>query len=521
MKQITATTALVTGFILAAVSTVEANSWNFTGSRYQAMGGTGVAYSDDSLSAYWNPANLAFQKGWDVQLPVTANGEIVNLAAEKLSDLLQRSADMSDTLEEYVDCSTACETTPTEADKQNIYGLLYDLSRFGQQAESVHVDIEVGILGRYNNFAFSALSMTTATIYPNIDTENVHIGAEPQIWIPCPPEQPGSPPCNAPENKENQYFQSTLSDPEWTSDQIGQLIWSMEKLNDGEELNPEQQNVVRNVVTSDGAFADNQSGALAAGLSTQEFAISWSHTIPVPGFEKMQGTSKKIFSYIHDKVSVGITPKYILGITFLNFYSYQSGETFSDVTNTLVDLDSREISHNFGLDLGLSLRPVDWLQIGIVARNVNSPEFDIRSFQTRDGRVIDAFELAAQARLGVAVRPFKNLLLSSDIDLTLNKIDTIPGFKSRLLSIGAEYRIGLTQNSDLSLRLGTFGNLSTSRENDWSLTGGLGIRIGSFVMDFSGGGQFSDNLVRTGSTSYQDLPSGLNLGLGFKWEKSL
>jgi hypothetical protein len=295
----------------------------------------------------------------------------------------------------------------------------------------------------------------------------------------------------------------------------------MEELNDGEELNPEQQNVVRNVVTSDGAFADNQSGALAAGLSTQEFAISWSHTIPVPGFEKMQGTSKEIFSYIHDKVSVGITPKYILGITFLNFYSYQSGETISDVTNTLVDLDSRKISHNFGLDLGLSFRPVDWFQIGIVARNVNSPEFDIQSFETVDGRVIDAFELAAQARLGVAVRPFKNLLLSSDIDLTQNKIVTIPGFKSRLLSVGAEYRIGLTQNSELSLRLGTFGNLSTSRENDWSLTGGLGIRIGSFVMDFSGGGQFSDNLVRTGSTSYQDLPSGLNLGLGFKWEKSL
>ncbi|MCH2187054.1 hypothetical protein MK280_14405, partial [Myxococcota bacterium] len=131
--------ALLAAFLLAGASTVEANSWNFTGSRYQAMGGTGVAYSDDSLSAYWNPANLAFQKGWDVQLPVTANGEIVNLAAEKLSDLLQRSADMSKTLEDYVDCSTGCDTSPTDEDKQNIYGLLYDLSRFGQQAESVHV----------------------------------------------------------------------------------------------------------------------------------------------------------------------------------------------------------------------------------------------------------------------------------------------------------------------------------------------------------------------------------------------
>jgi hypothetical protein len=107
------------------------------------------------------------------------------------------------------------------------------------------------------------------------------------------------------------------------------------------------------------------------------------------------------------------------------------------------------------------------------------------------------------------------------VDLTNNTITTIPGFESRLLSVGAEYKIGLTQNSELNLRLGSFGNLSVSDRSDWSLTGGLGIRIGSFVMDLSGGGEFSENLVRTGSTSYQNFPSGLNLGLGFKWEKSL
>lgn len=107
------------------------------------MGGTGVAFSDDSLSAYWNPANLAFQKGWDVQMPVTANGEIVSLAVEKLSDLLQRSADMDDLLEQYVDCSSDCSSDPlSEEDTEDIVGLLYDLSRFGKEAESVHVDIK-------------------------------------------------------------------------------------------------------------------------------------------------------------------------------------------------------------------------------------------------------------------------------------------------------------------------------------------------------------------------------------------
>ena len=74
---------------------------------------------------------------------------------------------------------------------------------------------------------------------------------------------------------------------------------------------------------------------------------------------------------------------------------------------------------------------------------------------------------------------------------------------------------------DLNLRLGTFGNLSGYGGDDWSMTGGLGLRFGSFAIDLSGGGEFSENLVRTGSTSYTNLPSGLNLGLGFKWVKSL
>ena len=522
MRRSIAILAALAAVLFTRAPVVYADSWNFTGSRYQAMGGTGVAFSDDSLSAYWNPANLAYQKGWDVQMPVTANGQIVNLAAEKLSDLLQRAADMEDLIEGYVDCiGLQCSGTDLQPGQtQEIVGFLYDLSRLGKEAESVYVDVEFGILGRYNNFAFSALSVTTATIYPNIDTDNLDLGAAPSVWIPCPDVYP----CNSPSNAGNQTFQQNLDNgnpPNWTSEQIGQFIWSMEQLNGGRELNPEQQNVITNVVTAKGSFADNQSGALSAGLSTQEFAISWSHTIPVPGFDKMEGRSKKIFSYIHDKVSLGITPKYILGITFLNFSAYNAGQTISGVARDLTDLNSRTISHNFGLDIGISFRPVEWLQLGLVARNVNSPDFDVETFKTVRGRVIDSIELPAQVRLGIALRPFRNLILSGDIDLTENSVNTIPGYESRILSVGAEYRIGMGRHVDLNLRLGTFGNLSSYGENEWSMTGGLGLRFGSFVIDLSGGGEFSENLVRTGSTSYENFPSGLNLGLGFKWVKSL
>ncbi len=33
----------------------EGSEWQFIGSRYQGMGGAGVAVVDDSLALYWNP----------------------------------------------------------------------------------------------------------------------------------------------------------------------------------------------------------------------------------------------------------------------------------------------------------------------------------------------------------------------------------------------------------------------------------------------------------------------------------
>ena len=66
------------------------------------------------------------------------------------------------------------------------------------------------------------------------------------------------------------------------------------------------------------------------------------------------------------------------------------------------------------LDLGLLARPYDWLRVGLVARNVNSPTFD---------RNIDLpgqsneFVLEPQVRMGVAAIPFKNWIIAADIDL--------------------------------------------------------------------------------------------------------
>ncbi len=54
----TATAVLVLGTSLA--STARAEEWAILGSRYQAMGGAGVAVVNDNHAAHWNPGALAF-----------------------------------------------------------------------------------------------------------------------------------------------------------------------------------------------------------------------------------------------------------------------------------------------------------------------------------------------------------------------------------------------------------------------------------------------------------------------------
>jgi len=40
----------------------EAAAWGFTGARYLALGGTRIAFADDSLATYYNPSDLAWRK---------------------------------------------------------------------------------------------------------------------------------------------------------------------------------------------------------------------------------------------------------------------------------------------------------------------------------------------------------------------------------------------------------------------------------------------------------------------------
>lgn len=266
-------------------------------------------------------------------------------------------------------------------------------------------------------------------------------------------------------------------------------------------------------------LANNETGAVIAGLSTEEFAFTYSHTLPVPFRSKMGDTAQAITKYIHNKIAIGGNIKYMMGIAFAKVIEYDDSD--SNLLGDLADYSDNEISHNWGLDLGIAYRPFPFLRFGMVARNVNSPSFDLPDLDLVNGQQITEIEIEPQVRFGVALLPIRNLTLALDIDATANEITTLPGFESRILSVGAEYAIPFGKKVDLALRLGGYNNVASDVESNWAMTGGIGLRLWQFVIDLSAGGSFEKEKIITDTDSYIELPTRMNAGLTLKWEKSL
>ena len=66
---------LACGALLAFFAgTANAQNRFFVGARSLGMGNTGVATSIDGMAVFYNPAGMAFNHGWDVQIPLVGGG---------------------------------------------------------------------------------------------------------------------------------------------------------------------------------------------------------------------------------------------------------------------------------------------------------------------------------------------------------------------------------------------------------------------------------------------------------------
>ncbi|MCP5045487.1 MAG: conjugal transfer protein TraF [bacterium] len=245
------------------------------------------------------------------------------------------------------------------------------------------------------------------------------------------------------------------------------------------------------------SIVNNQSGATIRGLGVVETGVGYGHSFTVPFADKVGLESL-------GTVSVGGNLKYMRGITYSKYVGYR---TIEDAELDFEDSDLREESDNFGLDLGFLYQPIKIVQVGLVARNVNSPKFDTGDDPADPDRRKN-FQLDAQVRAGVAVFPFASdmLVIASDLDLTKNESELLDGFDSRIWSLGAEFKLPIPVVS-LALRGGGYMNAASGADHSFVLTGGLGLKVWLIHFDIAGGASPNTVEVKDGG---DDFPSRVN-----------
>jgi hypothetical protein len=142
-----------------------------------------------------------------------------------------------------------------------------------------------------------------------------------------------------------------------------------------------------------------------------EIPLSYGHPVNLGGFGKLGigGSVKLIPARVYS--------------SSISIFNTDSGSIVSDLTKSHND------STSWGVDCGLLWKPKNWLAVGVVGKNLNTPKF-----KAQDG---EELKIKPQGRLGAAWDPFSWLTFAADLDLTKNET-LLPGYYSRHLGGGLE-----------------------------------------------------------------------------------
>jgi hypothetical protein len=199
---------------------------------------------------------------------------------------------------------------------------------------------------------------------------------------------------------------------------------------------------------------------------------------------------------LNGRLGLGGNLKYMMGTTFNKYLRYDDVDGISDFTDALTDSDRREITHTASLDLGVLVKPWEWLRLGVTARNVTRPSFDLaRDPASPGGR--DELTLDPQVRAGVALWVLPSWVVAFDADLTENESELLDGFESRIVSLGSEWKIPIGKLG-LALRGGAYLNAASDDLDAVTLTAGLGLRIYDFNLDLAVGASPKTEKVEAG-----------------------
>jgi len=464
---------------------VAAQAMEFQTPGTLGMGRVGVARTTDAYAAFWNPAGLAF---YEKAFSAKFNAGVGVAINEALADNVDKIGKLDLDKLSYTTGDSQQAALESTAQAVQALAIIDDIDKTGGD---LTVNVDLALAFQYKNFAFgiggasevgagdvkvdranlrtgnSSISTTNALSNINSLVQDMNGGTLPTV-------APGF---------NNLYFSNT----QWTDvvnliiAQTGATPAVAQTLanNVATELansNTPQAGLTPDQVVSGldlaaqsfsgGSIDDNNSTVDLVGIALVEIPVSYGHKFDLGafGFLGLGATVKVMHATVYSKEA-------------LIFKDFEDGS--SDFTDKVKD--SKSDSTNFGIDLGALWRfgetmPVN---VGFVAKNLNSPTFDGPVDSTNVTKKYDDIKIKPQARVGVAVDPLSWLSIAADMDVTKNNT-VMKGKDSQNLGAGLE-----AHWSYAALRLGAYKNLAESSAKP-VITAGIGIGPHWLRLDIDG-----------------------------------
>ncbi len=461
--------------VVGASSTAE--EWIVVGPRATGMGGAGVAITRGPLASYWNPANFAMRQPFRDPARFRVGLSVPAAAAASVhGDVIADLDHMYDALKD-IDWSSvndvfdSGESFNDPAHQQELQTLLRvvteDLPRLDAHGDGVaanasgEVSLEFGRVG----IAARGLGWSSVVPHPDLSADGLAFGDGLDDMFATTGHSPSSSAgTSLADRLDNTHPAGMVNELVYWAEQAGVNL-----------SDTTVETMLDRILTGttaggtiDDFIAENDSGFTVRGLAVGEAGLSYAH----PFFE--------------GRLALGATVKALYGVTTTQHFRLQQLEDGSDILTELKSRKNRDESLRFGLDVGATVMPWDFLAVGITGRNINQPSFPAAG---KD------YHLDPQVRGGVALFPLDWITLAADLDLYKNDSAVLPGYESQVLGIGAEFSVV----DILFLRAGLSKNLAESEGLTYHA--GLGIHGGPVHLDIAGAASADRATVEYGDSS--------------------
>ena len=218
------------------------------------------------------------------------------------------------------------------------------------------------------------------------------------------------------------------------------------------------------------------------GIVIAEVPVAYGHKIELSG----------------GNLLVGGALKYMRGYTYTEQYKIDDSGSVSSGSGK-----KDQTSSTFGVDIGVAFEPAfsKDLTIAMVAKDLNSPEFDVV-----DGSKI---KVKPMYRIGVAYNIFDSLEVAADYDLSANET-FVENTKSQMLGGGVNWHPA----SWFALRAGLMQNMDANDKAGLTYTAGLGFGAKWLQLDISG--QYSSNSTTVEGQTVPEYAK-VNVALISRW----